>query len=174
MKQTDTEQRNKTLDYWFLFCLAAVAVVLSAVYLLYLKHDTDLLWHYKLGEQIVRTGKISKENTFTWQKGTVWNQQEWLFDVLFYEIIFRTGIPGFVFSYAVLMLFGAWICCRIAKPGNRYLFLLMYGICFAWGETGGRPGDSSVFLFLIFLVLGFSWPTITRETSWSWQQPAHC
>lgn len=153
MKQTDTEQRNKTLDYWFLFCLAAVAVVLSAVYLLYLKHDTDLLWHYKLGEQIVRTGKISKENTFTWQKGTVWNQQEWLFDVLFYEIIFRTGIPGFVFSYAVLMLFGAWICCRIAKPGNRYLFLLMYGICFAWGETGGRPGDSSVFLFLIFLVL---------------------
>lgn len=151
--KTDNIQQKMTVDFWKLLCLIAISIALSAVFLLHVKHDTDLLWHYKLGEQIIRTGKISKENTFTWQKGTVWNQQEWLFDVLFYELILRTGIPGFVFAYAAVILGGALICCHIAKPGHRYLFLLAYGICFAASETGGRPGDSSVFLFLIFLVL---------------------
>ena len=59
--------------------------------------DVDLMWHIRGGEEIVRTGTISLVNNFSWIEGTIWTQQEWLFDVLIYLITRYTGRIGFAF-----------------------------------------------------------------------------
>lgn len=94
--------------------------------------DVDLMWHIRGGEEIVRTGTISLVNNFSWIEGTIWTQQEWLFDVLIYLITRYTGIIGFAFfgfvvvglSYAVPYFTNNWKFKILSVVAYYHLYII--------------------------------------------------
>lgn len=90
--------RNKIykISYLVIFGIVVFALLLQKFdtfkYL-----DIDVLWHVKVGEEIFLTRSIPMGNSFSWIEGTVWSQQEWLFDVLLYMIARFSGVIGYVF-----------------------------------------------------------------------------
>lgn len=117
------------------------------------KNDTDPLWHYKLGEEIVKTGRVSMENHFTWQKGTIWNQQEWLFDLILYLVVHRFGFAGYQVMLIIDHCIGFFICYRICRPSERLekaVFLCAFlFLCVA--NQNNRPACYSVYLLMIWM-----------------------
>lgn len=137
----------------FFACIACALFLISCINLFVKDCDTDVLWHYKLGEQIAETGRITLENTFTWQKGTTWNQQEWLFDVLFYLVVHSAGLPGFWLMNTLMLVCGALLGLSIAKPEFSQIFLIFYCLVKVSCSQCGRPGEYSVFLIMLWFAL---------------------
>jgi hypothetical protein len=118
-------------------------------------NDYDYLWHIKIGEQITNTGTITTNNTFTWLTNSEWNQQEWLFDVLLYNVVHIFNIYGFYIIHAVFSIILFYVSVRIVKPKNIVLFggvyLLVHLLLYA--TPINRPSEYSTFCFIIILYL---------------------
>ncbi len=118
------------LLYYSVFCVVAVFAFLDRFdnfkYL-----DVDLMWHIRVGEEIVQNHSISFANTFSWLEGTLWTQQEWLFDVLIYLVSRFFGVFGFVFigmlvfgsSYAIPYFCNKWKYKFLSLAVFYYLFV---------------------------------------------------
>lgn len=114
--------------------------------------DSDLLWHYKMGEDIVHSHQIISENTYSWIEGTYWNQQEWLYDVIFYLIVSKTGLVGYQLMFAVCMTVIFYIGYRQNKNNIRHpvLYFIVSGFILAAMPTNiiNRPVWYSSFIFV--------------------------
>ena len=117
--------------------------------------DTDLLWHLKIGEDILNTGTIFLENTYTWLDGTIWTQQEWLFDIILHVIVANFGLAGFYAIHIVSQF--SLISLSIKK--NKYHFALLAPIVFLLMyyyipfNNVNRPAEYSTYMFVIMMWL---------------------
>lgn len=117
--------------------------------------DMDLIWHLKIGEDILKTKTIFLENTYSWIKGTVWTQQEWLFDVLLYLVVSVGGLFGFGFIHFTTGF--TYIYHSIYKKEMHFkilmlcIVLLMY--IFGAFNRLNRPAEYSALFFPLMLWL---------------------
>lgn len=117
------------------------------------KLDSDILWHYKLGEEIIKTGEITSVNNFTFLEGTEWIHQEWLYEVLLYCIIAIGGLVGF-FGLCVLNSIVMWTLTSKDK-NNLILFSIISAVLIyiTPRNVGNRPSEFSIYLLLAIIYL---------------------
>lgn len=119
--------------------------------------DLDILWHYKLGEQIFNTHSISMDDTFSWQTGLRWNQQEWLFDLLLYCWINLTQSAGFIGLMFVTKCIIMGLSYKenkqyIDNPGRQIIFGLALFILILFPKNvGNRPSEYSTYIIVYAL-----------------------
>ncbi len=151
-------EKNKS---GFLQIMIKITVFAAAMFFLWLgvfklfgNLDYDMIWHYLMGRDI-RLNGISCENPYSWIKGTVWNQQEWLYDLIFYSVVEFGGMLGYmimaliplVVIYVVGILYGT-------KGKSAFIYLIFYAAVFIFMPKNAisRPVYYST-LFLPILVL---------------------
>lgn len=139
---------------WVAFC--AIALYLAGTWAVTkYAFDTDLLWHIKIGDDILKRGEIFLENDYSWLEGTIWTQQEWLFSIILYGTISLFGIVGF---YALHLIPQATLL-GLSLKKNKYhfmllapaLFLLMYW--YLPFNHVNRPAEFSTYFFVIMIFL---------------------
>lgn len=124
--------------------------------------DLDLLWHIRMGEDIVRNHEIISENTYSWLQGTYWNQQEWLYDVIIYAVISFTGLIGYhlIFALSEVSLIGIGFRQHKSKIHYPILYFVISAFILTVVPTNAmnRPSDYStfIFVFLFWLYEGVS------------------
>lgn len=117
------------------------------------KFDSDILWHYKLGEEIVKTYSISLSNNFSFLTGTEWIPQEWLYEIILYDIVSTMGLIGFMgicFINSIIM----WVI-TLKNKDNKVLFVVIATILLYTTprNTGNRPSEFSMYFLLIIICL---------------------
>lgn len=144
----------KVIIIWIIFIVLSIFISvnwsMSKSYF-----DTDLLWHMKIGEDIIKQHTIFLNNTYSWIDGTLWTQQEWLFDVILYTIVSVFGMAGFYAMHIIpqFMLIGV----SIKKHSYHFdmlaplLFLLMY-IKLPFNNIN-RPAEFSTYFFVLMVYL---------------------
>lgn len=87
---------------WFLIVLAALGFFVSLVPL----PPNDFWWHLKIGELIVREGRIPSTNMFGWAvpEDAPFTYGAWLGEVLLYLLYRAGGLPLVIFARNVLAL----------------------------------------------------------------------
>ena len=91
----DMEKKNKSIANIVMFSFI-IAISLFQLTILHNSNlDADILWHYKLGEEIIKNGNITLANNFTFLSNTEWVHQEWLYEVILYNIVSVSGLIGF-------------------------------------------------------------------------------
>ncbi len=138
--------------YYLLMCLVLAAVSVS---FLFATFDDDILWHYKLGEEIIRNKSISMVDSFSWQENLQWIQHEWLYDILIYFVLSIGGMTGYILLYMLgmfcLFYFGGFINKCKSKIG--YLFVAIVSCVAIPKNTGNRPSEFSIWLIVAFIYL---------------------
>lgn len=117
------------------------------------KLDSDILWHYKLGEEIIRQHTITLSNNFTFLVGTEWIPQEWLYETLLYGVISITGLIGF-FGLGFINSVVMWIVTSRNKD-NLILFSIVSTVLIyaTPRNVGNRPSEFSMYFLLIIIYL---------------------
>jgi len=117
--------------------------------------DTDLGWHLRYGEYVVKTWHFLQTNTLTYYlEGYYWANSYTLYQIIAYFIYKFFGLIGFNFACALVMSAGYCLFCltnlRFAKI-NFFLFLCLSFFSWQIFNLGFR---SQLFSFL-FTVLTF-------------------
>ena len=59
--------------------------------------DPDLWGHIRFGEDLWRTGRVVREDVYSYLSGDqVWINHEWLAEVIFYSVFANTGATGLI------------------------------------------------------------------------------
>lgn len=129
------------------------SIFLSRVLALYF--DSDILWHYKLGEEIIKNKAISSIDSFSWQPNLIWGQHEWLYDVIIFIVVRFTGLVGFLFLYILNQFLIIFICGILNKSKNKVLYTIiaMTFMNIFPMNCSNRPSEFSIWLLLISILL---------------------
>ena len=109
----------------FIVFTAAVFLLWLGVFQLFRAFDNDLIWHYMMGRDIHLNG-ISCDNPYSWIKGTVWNQQEWLYDLLFYSVVEFGGMLGYMIMAIIPLIIIMVIGYFYGGKGKSFFFYLIF------------------------------------------------
>lgn len=125
-------------------------------------HDTDFLWHIKLGESIVKTKEIFHQDIFSWVSN----------EIPLYETAHSWGSGVFMyFLYSIIgniYLFGGIYCCLTAMIFTFILGLLFFKEHSIWtvllgvfiGMMYSNPRPQSIgsifFIISIYLLINFT------------------
>ena len=71
------EKRRLSISNILMFSFIIVISLFQVSIMHNSKLDSDILWHYKLGEEIIKQHTITLNNNFTFLEGTEWIPQEW-------------------------------------------------------------------------------------------------
>ena len=151
MKNKQTIQRV----YMWILITVVVGWMVYIFSIIHDRFDTDLLWHIKIGEDILSKKEIFLENTYSWLNGTIWTQHEWLFDVILYCIVSLFGIAGFAFIHFASQF--CYIYVNIIRKQHHFplflivIVLLMY-IYFPFASLN-RPIEYSSMLMVLMIFL---------------------
>ena len=154
----DVVEKRRTIYlramYYFLFSVVAIVLFLNK-FDVFKYFDVDLLWHIRVGEDIVCNRSISIINNYSWIEGTLWTQHEWLFDVVIYLVSKHLNVFGYMFiglliiglTYAIPYIINNW--------KYRILSLLMYySMYYVFSvNTINRPVWYSVFAILAIMIV---------------------
>ena len=139
-----------------IFCLFCFAFAYTEFLTLSVRPlDTDIFWHYKLGEEVLSTGRVTLENTMSFILGTEWVPQEWLYEIGLYAIVSSLGALGLFVLYAVNTTMQAVISERFAKPKHIIWFCIAASVVllFTPRNAWNRPSELSVYLFPLIVLL---------------------
>ena len=150
--------------YFFLMTLI-VAAVLASISINGL--DGDILWHYKLGEEIFKTRQISINDSFSWQKGITWIQQEWLYDVLLYLLISIGQMKGYILALFVMKAFLIYKGAQFAKADNRAAYLIYAAMLFFVipSNMALRPAEISAWFTVLAI---WMYRNLPDKRIWIW------
>jgi hypothetical protein len=129
--------------YWFSYTIA----------------DPDLWGHLRFGQDILRTGAIIQNDTYSYRTGGhPWINHEWLSEVIFAGLYNQGGPAGLIVCKVVvsLLLVGlayGHLARRGLKPFPAALLLILVSIPFRLGLGTIRPQIFTYLLFLIQLLL---------------------
>lgn len=148
MKKIITYYKNNAFALSCLLLFVAVFTIFPLF-----ETDFDILWHFKLGEQIVDTRTISIDNTFSFLPDTKWLQQEWLFDVIIYYVLRYLGEFGYCLLYALNLIFLFIITIKTNGCKNRYLYLFFFVVAdiLIVRNRGCRPSEFSMYLIPLII-----------------------
>lgn len=144
----------------FLICLCSCIMKLGV------RPDTDILWHYKLGGDILHTKTLSLDNPYTFLKNTEWVPHEWLYEVIVYGIFSVTGAIGFCVLYALNRIFLFGITYKLNKTKSFLLYLMTFVLLYTVfpQNRGNRPSEFSMY-FVLFMFY-FYWSTSKYKRLW--------
>ena len=131
---------NKIITIWGLFVLlGTVFFVLEKTRYLFVV-DSDVLWHIKTGDFILKNKYVPNVDVFSWHEGLNWIPHEWLYDV-FLSIIYQGfGLKG-------IMLFSATILV------GRIAFVTIYNIVIKKENIQAY----SIFTACLLILVGYTW-----------------
>lgn len=159
------------------FTFSALVYILLFIFCLYPYRDYDWGWHYRLGEYLVKNGKIMLSDQYSWtMSGYVWSNHEWLYQPFHYVFFstfsflgmsiagaaltvfwFYIGIKRFNLSYwqkgVLALIFSnmvggvVWQGLRVQMVGTTFLAILVYNI------PNIIKGDKKVLLLLPLMFL---------------------
>jgi hypothetical protein len=142
--QTSLTNLNKVL----LFC---------ATFLLFLypSTDSDLGWHLRYGDDIIKNHSVKLPNTYSTQlPGYIWTNHSWLSDVLSATIFNLTGFLGLSILAAALIAISVFIVHHRFFDASSPSLLVFYFFCQELLNNGFRPQlVSLLFTALIFVLL---------------------
>lgn len=121
--------------------------------------DPDMLWHYKLGEEVLQNGTISLHDTFSWQDGLIWSQHEWLYDILIYLVIKYTDMVGytllFILNYCAVFILGYIVNGKgyTIKQSTQYVIFTVFVMMFMPLNRFNRPAELSIWFFILMIYL---------------------
>ena len=120
--------------------------------------DTDVWWHLKTGELIVREGAIPVADPFSYTRlGTPWLAHEWLSEVAMYAVFARLGFIGLMLMEAVLVCLLFVLLYLLARRNLRSEIgaLGIAGLCgFAgWQLWSPRPQLFTYVLLALLLLM---------------------
>lgn len=147
------EKRRLSISNILMFSFIIVISLFQVSIMHNSKLDSDILWHYKLGEEIIKQHTITLNNNFTFLEGTEWIPQEWLYETLLYGVISITGLIGFFgicFINSVIM----WVVTSRNK-NNLILFSIVSTILIYTTprNVGNRPSEFSIYFLIIIIYL---------------------
>lgn len=144
-------------------------IIIGSIFtiLMFSYFDTDILWHYKIGELISATKTVSLNDTFSWQSGLEFVQHEWLYELFIYHYLNLFQIPGYYFCYVLLFVCLIYGGALSSKPENGLLYLLITSTAYlVTSKTVGlRPSEFSLFI-LLFIVNNFLKPKSYTSKEW--------
>lgn len=143
------ERQKKSIPkVYLLYAALAASAILS--FLMFAHIDTDILWHYKLGEIIVNTKNVSLTDTFSWQQGLSFMKHEWLYEMFIYGLLKYTGTIGYYLINILLLTILFYGGAIYNKTQNSLLYLIMavIGYTFTTKTVGLRPAEFSIFILI--------------------------
>lgn len=152
------------------YILIAITMLLVCFYFIAtkidVKPDGDILWHYKLGEDICKTKVLSLDNPYTFLENTEWIPHEWLYEIFIYLILSATGAIGFCLLYAVnkICLFVVTYRLNKAKSLLSYLMVFILLSSSLTMNRGNRPAEFSV--YFILCIFYFYWSKSRYKDIW--------
>lgn len=134
----------------------AIAIcVLQMIVLNSMRIDLDILWHFKLGEEIINNHSISLANSMSFIANTEWIPQEWLYETLLYGVITVGGLFGYLLLFGInssIMIVAPYASNNI-KSKLLYCIVSLYFIVFSARNRGSRPAEFSVYLIVFMIIL---------------------
>lgn len=117
--------------------------------------DTDMLWHIKIGNDIISNQSVSIDNNYTWLSGSTWNQQEWLYDVIISTLVKYLGVWGYYMPYGLGCILLFYLSYTLSKPKNIFIHVIIFSIVMACVPLNvmNRPAEYSAFIFILFMWL---------------------
>ena len=148
MKNLFVKLEGKSISYLFLFIMAVVFSLTSCC------NDPDLLWHIKIGEEIIKTHTLSMADSFSWQSGLIWYQQEWLFDCFIYLVTLPFAGALFEVLYVLNNTLILYLGMVYAKAKNKILYFCIsfYAFAFIPANHSNRPIE-----FSVWIIFGLLW-----------------
>ena len=119
--------------------------------------DTDVMWHYKAGEYLIKNRIIPHKDMFSWQLNLNWMAHEWLYEVFLYGIYSKLGINaakiGLIIFLAIPPIISYFY--NKKKIENPYLFLLFIMVLTSRSNRSAciRPSEVSIILWMIACML---------------------
>jgi hypothetical protein len=117
--------------------------------------QSDTFWQLRAGHDIVTTGRILLEDTFTHSvRGAYWPNHEWLSEVLFYGLHAVGGMP-LLTAFAASMIVIAWVLVWqvMRGPALFRVVLILFVLVTSAQLWTIRPQVISLALLAILLVL---------------------
>ena len=138
-------------DDWIVVALAAAIVLFSASRTV---ADPDLWWHLRVGNDILDTGDVTGDDTYSYLSGDVpWMNHEWLAESLFAAVWRAGGEPALVLLKMAVAMAVAWLVGR--RLWRSGVSLLAASLVTVTGVIGMLPTLGSVRpqIFTILLVV---------------------
>ena len=143
MKKRKTKERNIikiiSIIWGVLVLLGTVFFILEKTRYLFVI-DSDILWHIKTGDWILKNGYVPKVDVFSWHEGLNWIPHEWLYDV-FLSILYKNG------KIQAIMLLSAFILV------TRIAFVTIYNVIIKKENIQGY----SIFVACLLILIGYTW-----------------
>lgn len=107
------------------------------------KYDTDVMWHYKLGQYIVSHGRLPTKAILTFQHNLPQMCHEWLYDVYAYLVIKYLNITILILLPVALTVY---LIVKYNKINNILAICLIAVTLMI--PNYGRPGDYSTVIIM--------------------------
>jgi hypothetical protein len=134
----------------------ALVFVLGAALMLALtpRLDTDLWWHLKAGQYIIRTGTVPTRDfmTFTF-RGHAWTDHEWLSEVIMYGLYRLGGLWALIVFFAAVITATFALVYAAMRQKGIYPMLAAFMTAVAFMCSSGSWGPRIQMLSLFFLAL---------------------
>src|SRR5215510_6597738 len=165
-------QRSKRNWHELGYCplLAACCYVFSRT-----SADPDLWGHIKFGEDLWRTGKIVREDIYSYLSGDqLWINHEWLAEAIFYAVFASMGATGLIIFKSCLSLLVVGIIYWYLKQQNlanlrAAILAVAFSVSLIPYLGTVRP---QIFTILIFLLVLIALRKADRgEHRWLWLVP---
>jgi hypothetical protein len=134
----------------------ALVFVLGAALLLALvpRLDTDLWWHLKAGQYIIRTGTVPTRDfmTFTF-RGHTWTDHEWLSEVLMDALYRLGGIWALIVFFALVITAAFGVVYATMRQKGVHPMLAVFVTAGAFMASTGSWGPRIQMISLLFLAL---------------------
>lgn len=134
----------------------ALVFVLGAALMLALtpRLDTDLWWHLKAGQYIIRTGTVPTRDfmTFTF-RGHAWTDHEWLSEVIMYGLFRLGGLWALIVFFALVITATFGLVYAAMRQKGIYPMLAAFVTAVAFMCSSGSWGPRIQMLSLFFLAL---------------------
>ena len=122
--------------------------------------DPDLWGHIRFGEDLWRTGRIVREDVYSYLSGDqLWINHEWLSEAIFYAVFANAGATGLIiFKSCLSLLIVGIIYWHLKQKISATRRAVMLTVVFSF-EPDSLPRDcSSAGLHLSSLFAGFDYP----------------
>lgn len=167
---TDSSEKKNTKKTNAAALLFPALIVLLHPKVLQNSLDTDLLWHYKVGEYIVKHG-LPKGDIFSWQQGLGAMYHEWLFDIGAYLNFHAFGSVGHLLAMVIPFLVLIIIGYAVNRKAKSWILLTIWTVYWTFAISlmnfSGRPADYSLILLLAEILTlkkkGMMW-----KKKWIW------
>ncbi len=145
------EVRKPNLIALWTLVIAASLIVICMAYC-----DTDIMWHFKLGEYITSHKALPVGDIFSWQKGLSNMCHEWLYDIYLFGLYTVLGVFGMRISVFLPLISTLFIIFWNNRDMKSPMFFAIYIISLIFSTSGsfsGRPSEYSMILFMMTALL---------------------